>query len=77
MIVAKSTVHSILQRHGRVTVLPEQPSCYQRFEQERPNQLWQMDFKGHYALGNGARCHPLTVLDDHSRYSLLPASLPQ
>ena len=70
MIVAKSTVHSILQRHGRVTVLPEQPSCYQRFEQERPNQLWQMDFKGHYALGNGARCHPLTVLDDHSRYSL-------
>ncbi len=43
---------------------------YQRFEQERPNQLWQMDFKGHYRLGNGERCHPLTVLDDHSRYSL-------
>ena len=29
-----------------------------------------MDFKGHYRLGNGERCHPLTVLDDHSRYSL-------
>lgn len=69
--LAKSTVHSILQRHGRVTDEPQPASgSYQRFEQERPNQLWQMDFKGHYALGNGERCHPLTVLDDHSRYSL-------
>ena len=69
--VAKSTVHSILCRHGRVQASPGQvTSCYQRFEQERPNQLWQMDFKGHFPLGNRERCHALTVLDDHSRYSL-------
>jgi Integrase core domain len=35
-----------------------------------PNLLWQMDFKGWMPLGNGARCHPLTILDDHSRYDL-------
>src|SRR5262249_8404095 len=35
-----------------------------------PNLLWQMDFKGWVALANGSRCHPLTVLDDHSRYNL-------
>jgi transposase InsO family protein len=40
-----------------------------RFERSAPNELWQMDFKGHVAMGQ-ARCHPLTVLDDHSRYSL-------
>jgi transposase InsO family protein len=69
--VAKSTVHKILRRHERLTKVPEQTSgAYQRFEQERPNQLWQMDFKGHYQLGNQERCHPLTVLDDHSRYAL-------
>jgi transposase InsO family protein len=68
--IAKSTVHSILQRHGRVTQSELSGNHYQRFEQERPNQLWQMDFKGHFALGNGERCHPLTVLDDHSRYAL-------
>lgn len=69
--VAKSTVHAILRRHGRVIPLPNSVAGgYQRFEHERPNQLWQMDFKGHFRLGNGARCHPLTVLDDHSRYSL-------
>ena len=28
-----------------------------------------MDFKGHFAAGAG-RCHPLTVLDDHSRFAL-------
>ena len=69
--VAKSTVHSILLRERRVNNAPEKTvGAYQRFEKERPNQLWQMDFKGHYPLGNNERCHPLTVLDDHSRYSL-------
>lgn len=28
-----------------------------------------MDFKGHFPVREG-RCHPLTVVDDHSRYSL-------
>jgi hypothetical protein len=37
---------------------------------EAPNQLWQMDFKGHEPLVDGGRCHPLTILDDHSRYDL-------
>jgi transposase InsO family protein len=30
--------------------------------------LWQMDFKGYFALEEGGYCHPLTVLDDHSRF---------
>ena len=29
-----------------------------------------MDFKGHIPVVSGGRCHPLTVLDDHSRFSL-------
>jgi transposase InsO family protein len=40
----------------------------QRFEKAAPNLLWQMDFKGWIRLGNGERCHPLTIIDDHSRY---------
>src|SRR5881396_705427 len=69
--VARSTVHAILLRYERVSNSPDQVSgAYQRFEQERANQLWQMDFKGHYLLGSQESCHPLTVLDDHSRYAL-------
>jgi transposase InsO family protein len=66
---ALSTVHAILSRHGRIdaaTAAPARPYC--RFEKEAPNLLWQMDFKGWVALTNGVRCHPLTVLDDHSRF---------
>ncbi len=65
-----STITEILRRHGKL----DGPGAGQardwvRFEHEAPNDLWQMDFKGHFALGAG-RCHPLTVLDDHSRYAL-------
>jgi transposase InsO family protein len=43
-----------------------------RFEHEAPNLLWQMDFKGHFGLTDrtAGRCHPLTILDDHSRFSV-------
>lgn len=40
-----------------------------RFEREEPNELWQMDFKGHFSVIEG-ECHPLTILDDCSRYSI-------
>jgi transposase InsO family protein len=65
-----STITDILRRHGRLDgprAGETQPVT--RFEYAEPNVLWQMDFKGHFAMREG-RCHPLTVLDDHSRYSL-------
>jgi transposase InsO family protein len=65
---AVSTVHEILRRHGRVVQPPGAPPASQRFEKPAPNLLWQMDFKGWVQLGNGTRCHPLTMIDDHSRY---------
>ena len=67
---AVSTVHEILRRNGRIASQPGGEQAWQRFEKEAPNLLWQMDFKGHVALTDGRRCHPLTMLDDHSRYSL-------
>jgi transposase InsO family protein len=69
-VPAASTITGILRRHGRLD--PEESAKHQawrRFEAERPNDLWQMDFKGHFAAEAG-RCHPLTVLDDHSRFAL-------
>jgi transposase InsO family protein len=65
---AVSTVHAILRRHDRIEPKPGGPSASQRFEKEAPNLLWQMDFKGWVRLGDGRRCHPLTIIDDHSRY---------
>ena len=67
---AFSTVHKILHRNGRIVAPVGGAAAQQRFEKPAPNLLWQMDFKGWVMLGDGSRCHPLTVLDDHSRYDL-------
>lgn len=69
-----SAITGILRRHG----LLDGPGtgvarAYHRFEQASPNALWQMDFKGHVALSRG-RVHPLTVLDDHSRFNVCLAA---
>jgi transposase InsO family protein len=66
-----STITAILHRHGAID--PTESSKHipwQHFEAPEPNTLWQMDFKGHFPLLNLLRCHPLTVVDDHSRYAL-------
>jgi transposase InsO family protein len=66
-----STITAILHRHHQIDPLAApHHRPYQRFERARPNELWQMDFKGHFALAPGGRCHPLSVLDDHSRFNV-------
>jgi transposase InsO family protein len=72
MQVAPSTVTGIIRRSGLALDGAGGPARWQRFEAAGPNLLWQMDFKGHVALQPGAgRLHPLTVLDDHSRYCIV------
>lgn len=70
-----STLDAILRRHGcqvRYHAETAEAPAIQRFEHPQPNALWQMDFKGHFHLADhrSPRCHPLTVLDDHSRFAL-------
>ena len=68
---AVSTISDILSRNG--CIAPEESQIhtpYKRFEKEAPNRMWQMDFKGHFSMLDNQRCHPLTILDDHSRFSI-------
>ena len=67
---APSTIHAILTRHGRIAPPAGGPRAELRFEKAAPNQLWQMDFKGWSRLSSGQALHPLTVVDDHSRFAL-------
>jgi transposase InsO family protein len=78
-IPATSTVHAVLDRHGLV----------KRGRQRRrhkaqgtslssgnnPNDLWCVDFKGEFRLGNRKYCYPLTVTDQASRFILLCEAL--
>jgi len=67
-VPAPSTITAILRRHGMLSPAPP-PLDFRRFEHSIPNALWQMDFMGHRPLTTG-RVHPLTLLDDHSRFAL-------
>ena len=65
-----STITAILHRHARIEgAASAGHQAFVRFERAAPNELWQMDYKGHFATRAG-RCHPLTVVDDHSRYAV-------
>jgi transposase InsO family protein len=69
-VPSASTITAILHRHGLITPeASEAATPWRRFEHEAPNDLWQMDFKGPARLRRGT-CHPLTILDDHSRYAV-------
>lgn len=66
--LSESTIHRILKRKGLVEKKVGQEAATGRFERSKPNQLWQMDFKGEY-VGEQV-CYPLSILDDCSRFSL-------
>lgn len=74
---ALSTITAVLKRNNLIDKeesLKRQALC--RFEKEKPNELWQMDYKGYFSLTTKQRCYPLTILDDHSRFSIGIKALP-
>jgi putative transposase len=72
---APSTIGSLLHRAG-LTRAPRPPRA--RWPAARtpltqahgPNDVWTIDFKGWFRTGDGARCDPLTLVDEASRYLL-------
>jgi transposase InsO family protein len=69
------TIHRILERRQLIREDSHGPALT-RFERSEPNELWQMDTKGQYPLSVG-ECHPLSILDDHSRYAVGLYALPE
>lgn len=69
---AASTSGEILRRAGLVQRAKKKrrvtPSADPLEDVTKPNQLWCMDFKGHFRCGDGKRCDPLTITDAHTRY---------
>ena len=71
---ARSTVDAVLKRAGVVTPrhsrTRRQPSAPPVVEALAPNDVWSIDYKGWFKVGDGTRCDPLTVNDSFSRASL-------
>jgi putative transposase len=73
-VPAVSTAGAILQRAGLVSgrrrrtrwAHPRRAAV----RASRPNEVWTVDFKGQFRLGDASLCYPLTVQDQWSRYVL-------
>lgn len=78
-IPSASTLGDILEKNGlvkkrmrkRVRLSQENPSI----SASASNDVWFTDFKGHFRVGSGERCHPLTLSDAYSRFLLCCDSL--
>lgn len=72
---ARSTIDQILKRTGVVEPRGRrrrrQPTAPPVVTAAAPNDVWSMDYKGWFRVGDGTRCDPLTVNDVCSRASLL------
>ncbi len=69
-VPAPSTITGILHRQGLIDPTTTRSQTYRRFERAAPNEVWQRDFMGHKPMVRG-RVHPLSVLDDHTRFALV------
>lgn len=71
---ARSTIETLLKKNH--LVIPRKrkrqvtPYTQPFLLCERPNDVWSIDFKGQFALGNKELCYPLTISDSFSRYVL-------
>lgn len=71
-----TTVTEILRRHGLLDKRAIAEATHMiRFTKSRPNEMWQMDFKGNFLMDDGTRCHPLNIVDDYSRYAITSTPL--
>ena len=68
---AASTITELLKRHGFVTPRRKRRRVPARTEPfahaAMPNDVWCIDFKGDFRVGDGTRCYPFTATDAHSR----------
>ena len=77
-VPARSTIHAVLDRHGLVRPMGKRRNKAEGTTLSAgalPNDLWCVDFKGEFKLGNQRYCYPLTVTDHASRYLLLCEAL--
>lgn len=78
---ASSSIGALLKRAGLIPARRRRPRAHLELHagpltaSTEPNEVWTADFKGEFRLTTGSYCHPLTVLDLFSHFSLDCAAL--
>jgi len=75
-----NTFGRILKRNGMIKKRKRRRKKVQLFPLSHvldPNDVWCVDYKGHFTVGNGKRCDPLTISDAYSRFLLDCKAVPK
>lgn len=71
---APTTIYQVLDRNGLVEKRKYRPRHKPQPTALRkplaPNDVWCIDYKGQFRLGDGTYCYPLTLTDQYSRFLL-------
>lgn len=74
VLPAASTIGGVLARNGLVEPRKQRPRSRARptglREALAPNDVWCIDYKGQFKLGDRSLCYPLTITDQFSRFIL-------
>lgn len=78
-VPSESGVYRALRRAGLIEpgARRRRAEVWKRWERARPMELWQMDVVGGFALQDGTMAKALTGVDDHSRFCVSAALMPQ
>jgi transposase InsO family protein len=76
---SESAVYRALTRAGVIDPADRRRrrQSFKRWERGEPNELWQMDVVGGFALADGSHAKALTGVDDHSRFCVSARLMPR
>jgi transposase InsO family protein len=76
---ASSTIHGMLKRRGLVEKRRRLPTVTRGKsglrQAAQPNEVWCVDYKGQFRLGDKSLCYPLTLTDQYSRFLVAVESM--
>ena len=71
-IPSETTINAILSRNGLVRKRGRRPTklekLHPKYESKICNEIWSVDYKAKFRMGNKKYCHPLTIQDKKSRF---------
>ena len=67
--LSRTTINDVLKKH-KLNGYKQKSKTWKFFRAKKPNELWQLDIKGHYTV-QGKKYYMIVCIDDYSRYLLL------
>ena len=67
--LSRTTINDVLKKH-KLNGYKQNSKTWKFFRAKKPNELWQLDIKGHYTV-QGKKYYMIVCIDDYSRYLLL------